>query len=211
LIIKLSENKFAGFNFKYLHFLKLRKTSVIFLLFISSLVCFSQASDTLYINYYVDAPFAFVDKEVPTGIEIDIINEYASWLKSAKKMNVTIKYTPFTDFDLFYSTTKKAGKNTLGLGGITVTPDKAKEVDITTPYLKNVAFCITNGNAPDIKTKTPGEIIKTLGSMTALTVAGTNLNNYVNEIKKTYVNDLKIVTHPDQKKILDEIAKSVLR
>jgi ABC-type amino acid transport substrate-binding protein len=188
----------------------LKKSTLIFLFLLASLLGFSQAGDTLYINYNVMAPFSNVVDNKPVGIEIDIINEYAMWLKVNKKMNITVKYNSFSDFDLFYSITKKASKNTMGLGAITVAPEKAKEVDFSTPYLKNVAFCITNGNAPDIKTKNPSDITKGLGSMTALTIPGTNLSKYVNEIKKTFVKDLKINNETSQIKILDEIAKNVL-
>ncbi|MCE3227201.1 MAG: transporter substrate-binding protein [Bacteroidetes bacterium] len=177
---------------------------------LTSLLSSAQAADTLYINYNVMAPFSNVVDNKPVGIEIDIINEYAMWLKVNKKMDITVKYNSFSDFDLFYSITRKASKNTIGLGAITITPEKAKEVDFSAAYLKNVAFCITNGNAPDIKTKTSGDIIKGLGSMTALTIPGTNLSKYVNELKKTYVKDLKINNQTSQVKMLDEIAKNVL-
>ena len=104
----------------------------------------------------------------------------------------------------------RSGKNVIGLGSTPATPDKAKEVDFTLPYLKNVAFCITNGHAPDVKTKTADEIIRSLGSMNALTIPNTNLNRYVNDIKKKYIRDLRIVFHSDEEKILDEIARNVL-
>ena len=187
----------------------MRKLLSIFLL-LASFEFYSQTDDTLNINFYVDAPFASLENNKPVGIEIDIVNEYILWLKTTKKLNLMIKYNSFTDFDLFYATIKKAGKNTIGLGGITITPEKIKEVDFATAFLKNVSFCITNGNAPDIKVKTQPEIMKVLGSMTALTIPNTNLNRFVNEIKKTYVPDLKIVNQTDQIKILDDISKSVL-
>ncbi len=182
----------------------------IFLFVLTSVACFSQAGDTLYINYVNDPPFATIENNKQAGIEIDIINEYVAWLKTTKKMNVALKYNSFTAFDLFYSTTKSANKNTMGLGAITITPERIKEVDFTNAFLKNVSFCITNGNAPDIKTKTQAEIVKTLGSMTAFTIPNSNLSRYVAEIKKTYITDLKVNNQTDQIKILDEIAKSVL-
>ncbi|MCW3075888.1 MAG: transporter substrate-binding protein [Bacteroidetes bacterium] len=151
-----------------------------------------------------------MENEKPTGIEMDIVHEYTAWLKATKKMDVILKYNSFTDFDLFYNATKKGAKNTIGLGAITVTTERAKEVDFTTPYLKNVAFCITNGNAPDIRTKTPAELTKTLGSMTALTILNSSMSKYVSEIKKNYIHDLKIIDKTSQVKILDEIAKNVL-
>lgn len=168
------------------------------------------AQDTITVNYLVDPPFTTNDNNKPGGIEIDIINDYIFWLKTKKNMNVAVKYTAFTDYETFYSSIKKGTKNTIGMGGMIVSPEKTKEIDYTTAYLKNVAFCITNGNAPDIKTKTATEIIKSLGSMTALTIPNSNLSKYVAELKKSYINDLKVKDLPDQIKILDEIAKNVL-
>lgn len=169
-----------------------------------------QSADTLFVNFNIQPPFATYVDNKPGGIEVDIINEYILWLKTNKKMDVIVKYTPFTDFDFFYASVKKGNKNTIGLGSITVSSERMKEVDFTTSYIKNVAFCITNGNAPDIKVKSKSELIKNLGSMTALTMGNTSLSKHVAELKKLFLPDLKITLLPNQSKILDEIAKNVL-
>lgn len=188
----------------------MKRTPLIFSFLVSTILSFSQSVDTLKINYFIDAPFACTENNKPFGIEIEIINEYVLWLKTKKNMNVVMQYNSFSEYDKFYTTTKAATKNTMGMGAVTISPDKAKEVDFTTAYLKNVAFCITNGNAPDIKVKTPAEITKTLGSMTALTIPNTSLAKYVAELKKTFIPDLKIKEQPDQIKILDAVAGNVL-
>lgn len=144
------------------------------------------------------------------GIEIDILNEYVLWLKSKKKFNITLKYVAFTDFDAFYTATKTSKKNTFGLGSVTISSERATEIDFTAAYLKNVAFCVTNGHAPDVKTKSGDEIMRSLGTMNALTVANSSLNKYVLELKKNYLPDLKITYKSDEIKILDEISKNVL-
>ena len=185
------------------------------LFFITVLLCFSQIgfsqrTDTLFINYYSQAAFAFQENGEVKGLEIDIVNEYLLWLKNQKQLSVAVKYVKFTDFDLFYSKTKAASKNTMGLGSVTTNPERMKEVDFTTAYLKNVSYCITNGNAPDIKSKTPNEIVKVLGAMTAVTLTNSTLNNYLNDIKKVYLPELKIIAQTSETKILDEIARNVL-
>ncbi len=173
-------------------------------------VCHSQKSDTLYINYYSQAPFAVNDNGEVKGVEIDILNEYSLWLKTKKQMTLPVKYGMYKDFDQFYAITKKSPKNTIGLGSVTINAERSKEVDFTSAYLKNVSFCVTNGNALDLKSKTPDEIVKVFGSMTALTLTNTTLNKYVNEIKKNYIKDLKITNQTSEIKILDEIARNVL-
>ena len=194
----------------YIYSKRLKKISLIIILALSTFFCFSQNTDTLYINYFPHSPFSFNEASGPKGLEIEIINEYVAWLKSKKKMNIPVKYNSFSDFSTFYGQIRKSSKNTIGLGSTTISAERLKEVDFTTGYLKNVAFCVTNGNVPDIKTKNPDEIVKVLGSMTALTIDNTSLNRYVNDIKKTYVQDLKVAYQPDETKILDEISKNVL-
>jgi ABC-type amino acid transport substrate-binding protein len=179
-------------------------------LLLNVLVCVAQKTDSLIVNYYAQSPFAEnVNGEV-VGVETEIVQEYVAWLKTKKSITTIVRYNKFTDFDKFYSTTKSASKNTIGLGSVTVNSERAKEVDFTSAYLKNVSFCVTNGNALDIKTKTRDEIVRVLGSMTALTLTNTTLNKYVNDIKKSYINDLKIINQESEKKILDEIARKVL-
>lgn len=182
----------------------------ILLLILSSYLGFSQSGDTLYINYFDNAPFASLDSGKTKGLEVDIMNEYLLWLKTTKKITLTPKYTGFKDFEKFYGSTKSGNKNTIGLGSVAINPERLKDVDFTFAYLKNIVNCVTNGNAPEIKTKTPNEITKTLGVMSAITVSNTTLSKYVNDLKKSYLPELKITYQPNGKKVLDEIARNVL-
>ena len=134
----------------------------------------------------------------------------SSWLKTTKKITLTPKFTGYKDFEKFYGSTKNGNKNTIGLGSVAINIERLKEVDFTFAYLKNAVNCVTNGNAPEIKTKTPNEITKTLGVMTAITVSNTTLGKYVNDLKKTYLPELKITYQPNGKRVLDEIARNVL-
>lgn len=188
----------------------MKRPGTIALFVFLTLCCFPQTNDTLYVHYLNNPPFASLENGTPKGLEIDIINEYILWQRTTKKLNTTPKYIAFNNIDELEASVKKSSHNTVGLGAITITPEKIKEIDFTTAYLKNVAFCISNGNATDIKAKTQPEIIKTFGIMTALTVTNTTLNKYVNELKKSYLPDLKLMAQPSGTKILDEIARNVL-
>lgn len=188
---------------------KLRSFYAIIVVFLS-FCSFAQSVDTMRINYFNQTPFSYTEASVVKGIEIDIVNEYILWLKSKKKMNLYMKQVAFDDFDSFYASTKKGDKNTMGLGSVTISQDRATEIDFSAPYLKNVAFCVTNGHAPDVKSKSADEILRSLGSMNALTINNTSLNKYIVELKKNYIQDLKISYKTDEIKILDEISRNVL-
>lgn len=173
-------------------------------------LCLSAQSDTLVLNYYSHSPFAYTENGVARGIEVDIMNEFILWMNAKKKINVSFRYKEHPDFSSLYVATKSAPKNTIGLGSATISQERLREVDFTAPYLKNVAFCITNGNAPDVKTKNADEIMRALGSMNAITLPNTSLNKYVNELKRMYIPDLKVVYQEDEEKILDEVGRNVL-
>ncbi len=185
------------------HHLKILKYIFICWLLTTQLI----SQNTINVNYLARPPFTIKDTTSPTGIEIDIINEYLLWLKSVKKKDFDIKYSAFTDVELFKTATVK---NAIGLGAFITTNDKYSEYDYSVPYMKNLSFCITNGNAPDIKNKNQTEVYRALASMQALTIDKTNLNNCVLDVKKTFLKDLKINYVNSQFEILNGIAKNVL-
>jgi hypothetical protein len=187
--------------------IKLRPIIVAYFLLLAN--CFYSQSSTITVNYFSHVPFAIKDSTGPKGIEIDIINEYILWLKMNKKMDISIDYKKFDDYASVINETKKDPKS-VGLAAAITGFEKIPEIEYTPPYLKNLSFCITNGNAPDVKTKNAAEIMKTLGSMTALTIDKSNLQSCVNEIKKLYVKDLKINFLNTENEILTSISKNVL-
>lgn len=188
----------------------LKTIKTLFLAVIFSASGFAQNADTLTIDYLNRSALSYNDNGQMKGIEVDIINEYIGWLKSKKNIDLAVKYNAFTDFDAFFTATQKLGKHGIGMGGVVINKERAKNVDFTTPYLKNVAFCISNGNAPEVKNKTADDVVRGLGNMTALTIQNTNLNTYVGELKKQYIKDLKVQYYNSEVKILDDISKNVL-
>lgn len=184
------------------------KNVLIVFLFFTNILC-AQITDTLYVSYMPHAPFSFNDGGTVKGLEIDIINEYVAWVKTNKKQNFVVVYKEVKEFDPV-GEIKKSNSKTIGLCTATINQERQKEVDFTTPYLQNVSFCVTNGNAPDAKTRNPNEVTKALGSMTALTINNSSLSKYVGEIKKSFLPQLPVNMVNSQTQILDQISKNVL-
>jgi ABC-type amino acid transport substrate-binding protein len=171
--------------------------------------CIFSQSSVITVNYLSQVPFVTKDSTGAKGIEVDILNEYVDWLKTVKKMDVSLDLKKCDDYNAVLSETKKDQK-CIGMAAAITGFEKMPEIEYLSPYLKNLSFCITNGNAPDVKTKNATEIMKTLGSMTALTIDKSNLASCVGEIKKLYVKDLKVNFLNTKTEILNSIAKNVL-
>lgn len=189
---------------------KLNRALLCLILTLSGFLCRSQSQDTLQICYYNQNPYAYADGQTMKGLEVEIIQAYVNWLSEKKKMSLTLKFNPYSSFEDFYFSFKRVKGNRIGLGSVTINPERTKDIDFTTPYLKDVAFLITNGTSADIKNKNPNEIMQALGSMTAVTMNNTSLNKYVLDLKKEYLKDLTIQFEKDEKAILDDINRNPL-
>jgi len=184
------------------------------ILFFIVLFCLSvfkmQGQNTIQINYHSRFPFSIHDSLSPSGIEIDIVNEYLLWLKTNKKLDFQVVYKSFPSIHELMEATKNKNINSISMGAFISSSDRSKDLDYAVPFLKNVSFCVTNGNAPDIKNRTANEVTKGLGVMSAVTIENTNLHQCVKDIKKIYLKDLKITFENNQTELLNAISKNVL-
>lgn len=168
----------------------------------------AQKLDTLNLYYLNNSPFAFEENGKVSGLEIDLITEYANWLKVKKNIDVYLNYKSFTNFDELYSAVKKGDKKTIGLSTVTINEEREKEVDFSPAYLKNTTLLITNGTVATIKSKNVSEVNKVLGNLEAVTVANSTYLNYLNELKKTFIPGLKINTVSKISEITKQIANN---
>ena len=164
--------------------------------------------DSLIIHYYENFPYAYIESGKLKGIEVDIIEEYVTWLKSKKNISLIVTYKPYTEFSSFYNSVKDGNSKVIGLGSVTTNAEREKDVVISAPYLQNVAVLITDGKVPTIRMKTAAEVSKTLGGLNGIVVNKSSHTAYMNEIKKLYVPALKIETTETQNKVLEKIASN---
>ncbi len=161
--------------------------------------------DSLTIHYYENFPYAYMESGKLKGIEIDIIEEYVSWLKNKKNTGLVVTYKPYNEFSTFYNSVKDGNSKVIGLGSVTSNTEREKDVAISAPYLQNVAVLITAGKVPTVKAKTTAEVSKSLNGLNAIVVNKSSHAVYLNEIKKSFLPALKIETTENQNKVLEKI------
>jgi ABC-type amino acid transport substrate-binding protein len=164
-----------------------------------------QSVDSLTVNYYENFPYAYSESGSLKGIEIDIVNEYVNWLKNKKNITVIVTYKAYSEFSNFYKSVKEGGAKTIGLGSVTNSSEREKEIIFSPPYLRNVAVLISSGSVPTVKNKNAIEVSKVFSGMNAFAVGGSSHISYLNAIKKNYLPTLNISTTSDQKKLLEGI------
>jgi ABC-type amino acid transport substrate-binding protein len=142
---------------------------------------------------YVETP-GFVYKDGAgqlTGICIDVINDFLKYIRDTKGVNLTTKWTgDGTDFKGMYDGVKTARGGVFGLGNITITEDRRKEVLFSPPFIKSFALLVTQSTVPMLTRLE--DLPRTFGDMTAYTAKGTINGWRIEELKKKYYPAMKI-------------------
>lgn len=152
----------------------------------------SQGKGTITVAYVETPGFVYKDQSGKvTGICIDIINDFVRYVNEIKKINVEVKLVgDGTNFRGMYEKVKNSSEGVFGLGNITITDDRKKEVKFSPPFINNFAILISQPNVPTlIKLE---DLPKTFGNLTAFTAKGTLNEKRINELKRKYFPDMKI-------------------
>lgn len=150
----------------------------------------------LNVLYFENEPYAYKDaKGNLVGIEVEIMNSFVNWLKAEKGIQLKLNYIPSGKFNEFYNNIKNAAGNTIGLGSVTMTDERSKEVNFSAPYLKNIAVLVTDGSVPtarDMETL-KNEVL----SLTPVTIRGSIHQLHLDELYKSQKLESKTYVYLD--------------
>lgn len=155
---------------------------------------------------YVETP-SFVYKDASgklTGICVDIMNDFVKWVNQTKGVKLQSKFVgDGSNFRGMYDKVKASTGGVFGLGNITITDERKKEVKFSPPFITNFAILITQNNVPTL-TKLD-DIGTTFGKLTAYAAKGTLNEKRTLDLKKKYFPSMKVVTTPTSPETLDKV------
>lgn len=143
------------------------------------------------IIYYPEAAFAYSDRQGrPTGVELDILTQFVTWIKNAKGVELQINWVLESNFEKLYNDVKKGVGGVFGAANITITEERKSELRFSPPYLNNIAVLVTHTSVPDLKQM--DQIGTAFKGFTAVVHKATTHTITLNEIKSKYFPSLKI-------------------
>ncbi len=167
----------------------------------------SSKTGKLNVQYLNNYPYSYADEDgEPAGIEVDIIKQFAKWLKDKKGIDVTVTFERSDDFAKFYEKVKTNKSVSIGAGSVTVSPERAREVKFSSPYLKNKPVLVTSIMKPtltDIR-----NISKEFNGLTAVIVKGSIHEKWIKNIKDNYWPQLPVEYVETPNVVIDKISNS---
>jgi ABC-type amino acid transport substrate-binding protein len=104
---------------------------------------------------------------------------------------------------VMYDKTKNSNGGVFGLGNVTITDERKKEVKFTPPIITNFAILVTQPNAPTLAKLE--DISKTLPNFTAYTAKGTLNEKRIADLKSKYYPAMKVSYTTSSQETLEKV------
>lgn len=145
----------------------------------------------LKVIYFENYPFTFKDDEGNlTGIEIDILNDFAKWLKSEINVDLSLEFSKSGNFSKFYSNLQTSEANTVGLGSLAISVWRKDEIKFTAPYMKNQSVLVSNLEVPT--TRYFNDLENNFCDLTALVISGSSHEAEMLNIKNQFFPKMRV-------------------
>jgi len=141
---------------------------------------------------YVETPsFVYKDKSGKiTGICVDIMADFVKWVNDSKGVKLESKYVgDGSNFRGMYDKVKGSTGGVVGLGNVTITDERKKEVKFSPPFITNFAILITNGSVPTLAKFE--DLPTTFADLTGYAAKGTTNEKRILEMKQKYFPAMK--------------------
>lgn len=165
----------------------------------------SNKSGTISLAYVETPSFVYKDKAGNlTGICVDIMNDFVGWVNKNKGVTLNSKFAgDGTSFRGMYDKTKASSGGVFGLGNITITEERKREVKFSPPFITNFAILITQPAVPTLAKLE--DISKTFAALTAYTAKGTTNEKRILDLKQKYFPAMKIATTTSSQETLEKV------
>lgn len=167
----------------------------------------SKGEGKISLAYVETFGFVYKDNGKLTGVCVDIMNDFIKYVNEKKKVKLTSEFVGDGEsFKGMYDKVKASIGGVFGLGNITITEERKREVKFSPPYITNLAFLITQN---DVATLVKMEDLpSTFGKLTAYTAKGTLNEKRINELKQKYYPGMKITLTATSQETLEKITSS---
>lgn len=165
----------------------------------------SQKAGSISIAYVETPSFVYKDKAGNlTGICVDIMHDFVNWVNSTKGVKLTSKFVgDGSSFRGMYDKTKSSTGGVFGIGNVTITEERKREVNFSPPFITNFAILVTQPQVPTLAKLE--DISKAFGKFTAYTAKGTLNEKRIMDLKQKYFPGMKVTITTTSQETLENV------
>jgi hypothetical protein len=160
---------------------------------------------TLRVLYVQADGFAYTaDGDSVTGVTAEIMHAFAHWVSQRYDVAVTLQFVEEQDWRAFYGRIRDAHGGVFGLGNVTITDERRRELSFSPPYLTNVAVLITHDSISELNTLE--DVRTTFSGLSALAFEGTLHEERLRFLRDAWIPDAPVAMARSNSEIIERVA-----
>lgn len=164
----------------------------------------AKGGGTITLAYVETFGLVYKENGKIDGLCVDVINDFVKFVNDKKGVKLTSQFVGEGDsFKGMYDKVKNSQGGVLGLGNVTITEERKREVKFSPPFITNLAFLITQNNVPTLAKME--DLPTTFGKLTAYTAKGTLNEKRTNEVKQKYFPAMKVIYTGNSEETLEKV------
>jgi ABC-type amino acid transport substrate-binding protein len=126
------------------------------------------------------------------GMCVELLQQFVDYVQKTKKVALKVQYAGNGEnFKSFYNNVKAGSGGVFGMGNVTVTEERKKEIKFSVPFMTNIAVFMTHEQVPSFAKL--AEMPGALNGKTAYIPKGTTHEKRMLELKAKYFPGMKVV------------------
>jgi len=127
---------------------------------------------------------------LPTGVTVDLLQDFFRWVEQEEGVTLRVRWVEEPEWGRFYRRVRDGAGGVLGIGHVTITPERREELDFSPPYLSNVAVLITRDDVPELASM--ADIPHHFAGFTAFPFRGTLHEDRVERLRDLGIPDFQV-------------------
>jgi putative glutamine transport system substrate-binding protein len=164
----------------------------------------SKGEGSISVAYVETYGFVYKDGNQLTGVCVDIMNDFVKFVNDKKGVKLSSQFVgDGSSFKGMYDKVKSSAGGVFGLGNITITEERKKEVKFSPAFITNLTFLITQNNVGTLGKME--DMPKTFGKLTAYVAKGTVNEKRMQTLKQKYFPNLNIVLTANSQETYEKV------
>ncbi|TVQ46023.1 MAG: amino acid ABC transporter substrate-binding protein [Saprospirales bacterium] len=144
------------------------------------------------------------DDGEPTGFTVELIRDFHRFVEAKHELSIDLIFEEETDWRTFYNRIKDGQGNKIGMGNVTITEERKKELNFSPPYMNNVAALISHADAPALENIE--DIAQVFEGRKALAFEGTLHEQRLRQLVENYMPEADIMMAHTNDEIMERIS-----
>ncbi len=141
--------------------------------------------------YVPSSGFAYVDEDGRlTGVTVELLRDFAAFVAGTHGLDLRVEWLEEERWADFYGYVRDSEGGVFGIGNVTITDARRRELDFSPPYLNNIAVLVTHERVPELASM--DRIGDEFAHLTGLPYPGTLHEQRLDRIRERWLPDMPV-------------------